>query len=558
MRSLSTLISLSSLMLAVSASAVDFSWMTGSPTVGYTPKGRPTATISVPPAPGTLQNFYSMLPEGIYVKPEYISSADYTKIELDPDFTGTATVKLRFLNEGAGYRNSLGYFIYDANNPPKTAADIANHVIVFPNTSLPPDGEMVSGDTVDLEGVALTANQGIGLFVVPNGWGWSGSFGNVSNKAQYKGPFYNLAHLNTEPAPSLKFHNVVLFNQPGKSLIVGFEDIFRTGGDHDFNDVIAELILTPVEAIKGISNEGSSENPIYSVDSTRFNQVVQNNNPNIEFNSYYPGQNKWASVAFEDLWPQQGDYDFNDVVISYKLHELSNNVNALKKLTIDAKIQALGAGYHNGFAWRIPGIQANEVKSAVLTKNGEVVNNLALDPSHNEAVFVISYDLKSAVPTQCEFFRTKPNCRENINTEYKLVVEFQNPIVRSRLVSAPFDPFIFATPGIYHGENIGFQPGMKWQVHLPQFAGTEVFDTTLYGRLDDNSALFSTSKFIDSRGFPWAMNFIDGWSQSAERIDITQSYPAFPSWIQSSGLKDTDWYHLLRAIVDRLYQGQEQ
>ncbi|MGL5236906.1 MAG: LruC domain-containing protein [Plesiomonas shigelloides] len=54
------------------------------------------------------------------------------------------------------------------------------------------------------------------------------------------------------------------------------------------------------------------------------------------------------------------------------------------------------------------------------------------------------------------------------------------------------------------------------------------------------------------------MNFIDGWSQSAERIDITLSYPAFPSWIQSSGLKDTDWYHFLRAIVDRLYQGQEQ
>ncbi|MGL4770417.1 MAG: LruC domain-containing protein [Plesiomonas shigelloides] len=558
MRSLSTLISLSSLMLAVPASAVDFSWMTGSPDVGYSQKGKPVAVVNEPPPAKILDNVYSMLPEGIRVKPEFIASDDYTKIELDPDFKGIATVKLRFLREGAGYRNSLGYFIYDVNNPPKTSADIENHVIVFPNASLPPDGEMVTGDTVALKGVELTANQGIGLFVVPNGWGWGGSYGKVTNSPTYQGPFYNLSQLNTEAAADLKFHNVVLFNQPGKSLIIGFEDIFRTGGDHDFNDVIAEMVLTPIEAVKGISNQGTDENPNYSVDSTRFKQLVQIDNPNIEFDSYYPGQNRWATVAFEDLWPQQGDYDFNDVAISYQIHEVSNNVNALKQLTIDAKVQSLGAGYHNGFAWRLPGVQASEVKSALLTKNGEVVNKLALDPSHREAVFVFSYDLKDAVPTRCEYFRTKPDCREDINTQYQLVVEFDKPIARARLGSAPYDPFIFATPGIYHGENIGFQPGLKWQVHLPQFGGTELFDTTLYGRLDDNSAIFSTSKFVDSRGFPWAMNFIDGWSQSAERIDITLSYPAFPSWIQSSGLKDTDWYHFLRAIVDRLYQGQEQ
>ncbi|MDA1378733.1 LruC domain-containing protein [Plesiomonas shigelloides subsp. oncorhynchi] len=108
--------------------------------------------------------------------------------------------------------------------------------------------------------------------------------------------------------------------------------------------MIAEMVLTPIEAVKGISNQGTDENPNYSVDSTRFKQLVQIDNPNIEFDSYYPGQNRWATVAFEDLWPQQGDYDFNDVAISYQMHEVSNNVNALKQLTIDAKVQSLGRG----------------------------------------------------------------------------------------------------------------------------------------------------------------------------------------------------------------------
>ncbi|MGL4601280.1 MAG: LruC domain-containing protein [Plesiomonas sp.] len=556
MRSLSTLISLSSLMLTVPVGAVEFSWMTGAPNVGYSQKGRPEAVVNEPPSDQILSNVYSMLPEAVRVQPEYIASDNYTKIEVDSDYTGTVVAKLRFLREGAGYRNSLGYFVYNVNNPPKTIADIANHVIVFPNTSFPPDGEMVSGDTVSLQGVELSANQGIGLFVIPNGWGWSGNYGYVTNDEYYKGPFYNFSQLNTESTPELKFHNVVLFNQPGKSLVIGFEDIFRTGGDHDFNDVIAELVLIPIEAVKGISKQGTNENPTYSIDSTQFKQLVQIDKPNIQLDSYYPGQNRWATVAFEDLWPQQGDYDFNDVAIAYQMHEVSNNVNALKKLTVNAKVQALGAGYHNGFAWRIPGIQASEVKSAILMRNDEVVNSNALDLNHSEAVFVFSYDLKGEVPTQCEYFRTKPNCREDINTQYKLIVEFETPIDRSRLGNAPYDPFIFATPGIYHGENIGFQPGLKWQVHLPQYGGTELFDTTLYGRLDDTSAVFSSLKFVNSHGFPWAMNFIDSWSHSAERIDIALSYPAFPSWIQSSGIKDTDWYHFLRAIVDRLYQGQ--
>lgn len=74
------------------------------------------------------------------------------------------------MNEGAGYRNTLGYFVFDTNNPPVNKDEIEAHVIIFPNTSKAPDGEMQEGDTIDLN-VQLTAGQTLAFFIIPNGWG---------------------------------------------------------------------------------------------------------------------------------------------------------------------------------------------------------------------------------------------------------------------------------------------------------------------------------------------------------------------------------------------------
>lgn len=90
--------------------------------------------------------------------------------------------KVTFLNEGAGYRNTLGYFVFDTNNPPTNKDEIAAHVIIFPNTSKAPDGEMEEGDTIDLN-VQLTAGQTLAFFIIPNGWGWSGSYNNIASLA---------------------------------------------------------------------------------------------------------------------------------------------------------------------------------------------------------------------------------------------------------------------------------------------------------------------------------------------------------------------------------------
>ena len=52
--------------------------------------------------------------------PEYIASNVQTNIVLKE----SASVWVTFVHEGAGYRNSLGYYTYPTNNPPTTSAQI--------------------------------------------------------------------------------------------------------------------------------------------------------------------------------------------------------------------------------------------------------------------------------------------------------------------------------------------------------------------------------------------------------------------------------------------------
>ena len=68
----------------------------------------------------------------------------------------------------------------------------------------------------------------------------------------------------------------------------------------------------------------------------------------------------WKTVAFEDLWPEKGDYDFNDVVVKYKITK-SQIGNEIIKYKIKGYLVAVGASYHNGFAFRFKGINRSNI-----------------------------------------------------------------------------------------------------------------------------------------------------------------------------------------------------
>ena len=70
--------------------------------------------------------------------PHYITSDYETNIII----TEETEVFITYIHECAGFRNVLGYYTYDVNNPPTTAPTDEEVTIIFPNISGRYDGNL--------------------------------------------------------------------------------------------------------------------------------------------------------------------------------------------------------------------------------------------------------------------------------------------------------------------------------------------------------------------------------------------------------------------------------
>ncbi|WP_059017815.1 LruC domain-containing protein [Vibrio coralliirubri] len=529
---------------AMALTTADLTFESGADASNYSAKGKPNNTYSIADSlpQDVLSNVYSMLPEGSTVNSAFIAPERYSSIDIDDELNGAeyATVSLTFLNEGAGYRNTLGYFVFDTDNPPATKDDINAHVVVFPNTSVADVGEMQEGDTIDLN-VQLTAGQTLAFFIISNGWGWEGSYNNIPWLGGWGTPFYSYPALNPEATAENRRHNVAFLDTENEFLVLGFEDIYRPSGDNDFNDLIFTVDVTPFSAVDGVNEDGTTD--------SKYEVLVQENNEDVTVTSVYPSSNSYATIAFEDNWPLKGDYDFNDVVWRYRVTEQLNGQRELKNLTIDYTLQAMGAGYSNGYALKLPNVLPANVASTTLTRNGVAVGHTILKEGSSETILMVSEDLRvdlenlGELTESCVFYRTQSVCSETQNADalnYQLYVEFTSPVSRDDIGYPPYDSFIFAAEDMYHGDFVGTPPGMTWQTHLKAFSGTSDMNNALFNSHDDRSS--GSESFKTSNNMPWVINIRDEWDHPIEYIDISEAYTSFPTWVTSSGETDGEWY----------------
>jgi hypothetical protein len=172
--------------------------------------------------------------------PHYISSGYDSDIILDD----SAEVWVTFVDEGAGYKNVLGFYTYDIRSPLTTAPASNQITIIFPNVSKAGSGgSLQPGNKVKLG--TFPANTGIGFILIADGWR-NGAVGN-GNWKLYSNPAFN-----PEANPSLRYHNVLISDSTNNRVILGFEDIRRDNAscDNDFNDALFYITASPYTAIR--------------------------------------------------------------------------------------------------------------------------------------------------------------------------------------------------------------------------------------------------------------------------------------------------------------------
>lgn len=528
--------------------------------------GRPTTTqftatmpaaAALPPLPGGLiSRVLTLLPEGRNIRNNSQGLLLDTDDKSNLEFSATADVWVTFLSETAGFRNSVGFFDFDANSPPTSPAGVTERII-FPNASMPSALTAAGSDGNTVYLGQFAAGRGLGIVLAANGFSATGRSSGATQVPGVKESidrnwiFYSLRKLNPEPndGRNLNVHTVMLRDQedstPGyQRIIVGMEDINREiGGDHDFNDVILVLHVKTRSAIANLTNlpilPGTT-----SVDTDGDGVKDELDefpaDPNRAFTRSYPDSNSWGTLAFEDDWPIRGDYDLNDLVMRYRITETLNAARQVTSLAMTYRLDARGALYSSGFAVHLQGVNASAISSATIAVDGAAATALTPESGMTEAVVhVFTNGVVEAPDGGCLFFNTNSGCPQLPRRTYVLNVDFTTP--QPGLAPPPYNPFIYRTATRGH------------ETHLAGKPPTSKALATMFRTGDDRTYPGTNYTYMDANRLPWAMDLPIEWKYPEERNALVSAYPDLAVWASSSGALNRNWY-LTNVVISKLYR----
>ncbi|MFT4801651.1 MAG: LruC domain-containing protein [Flavobacteriaceae bacterium] len=251
-----------------------------------------------------------------------------------------------------------------------------------------------------------------------------------------------------------------------------------------------------------------------------------------------------GTLAYEDLWPGKGDYDFNDMVLDYEFNIVKNNQEVVQNITATFVLKAFGASLSNGFGFTLPTINPSDVVSV---SGSDVVNNSTFSIANNglengqsKATIIVFDDTYRIMPTAGGGTGANTNLAYGYTEPVTVVVNIilaDNAITYDELNIGSFNPFIIV------GTKVNGAPGPRGrEIHLPNYEPSDLFDTNYFGQSNDDSSPAEGRYFISTNNLPSAINIAEKFDWVTESQDITKAYNVFTDWAQSSGTINTDWY----------------
>ena len=402
-----------------------------------------------------------------------------------------ANVVVNYFGGDTGAQSVFAYYCYSENASIDEIRQAAKHAcVIFPNAHKSSLGNY-SGGAVNLKYINETgsfpeeeperipAGTKIGFLIWNDGWRGVKANGNM---------FYSTKSLNSD-----KISHTAIFaakNKVGERVnVITMED--WKNGENDYNDVAFVISSNPIAAIEvpDVPNPGDRQ-----------------------------GTEKYSGVlGFEDNWPEQGDYDLNDVVMKYQSsvdYNIDNKVlNIIDKFTL----AWTGANYKNSFAYEVP---FDLSKASKVTVNGSETS------SYSGNVITLFKDAKA------ELGVSNVNAEDMINQNiqektYTVSIQFNNPTLDKSVVVAPYNPFI----KVFNSAT---------EVHLTDHKPTTGANNRFPSGADISRGDVDGTYFICKDGFPFAIHVDARLDASILNLDlkkenqrIDKTYPKFAEWAKT-------------------------
>ena len=446
-------------------------------------------------------------------------------------------VWITFLHEGTNRHNSFGYFTYEDGRPPKDPTEV-EHVVILPNASFSNGGGdergLRTGQRIHLG--RFPAHTRVGFFIINDGWH------KTTGIDPTRDTFYSLTTLNPEHTGDDRKHMTLLRDAWSGHLVLGMEETLRSDQDcdHDFNDILFAVETATTTAVDTTLIPELTPSTLGDLDGDGVADSLDDypNDATMTTRVAYPSDQGRAQLAFEDMWPYEGDYDLNDLVLTYALEEGRDAGGGVREIAGEVRIKARGAGYSHGFGLHFANLPADALESASVWVDGQAAQPLVSEPGQSKLTLVLFADSKALADKNTNTrtcyttkFNADKNCPHESAPAIHFRARFKQAHTREEVGAAPYNPFIYIV-----GDR-------KRETHLPDQPPTALANVKAFGSGNEGSvpALGRYYKTKD-RSLPWAVNIPAAWPQPYEKNPVHTCYPTFVEWVNSSGGTGSDWY----------------
>ncbi len=237
----------------------------------------------------------------------------------------------------------------------------------------------------------------------------------------------------------------------------------------------------------------------------------------------FPGAGVFGTLAFEDKWTWQDDYDINDFVFYYNFEMYLTNFDPYTgHFEINYKIAALGSTNTIGFGIQFP--------DHFILSNVQSASGTAYLENDNFTL-IICDDAHDILPGT-GVINTDPNL-PFINPElFTCTIDFTSDISQSIQVpweNIPYNPFIFTNGNRIH------------EIHPADYPPTILANPGLWYTGDDTSIPAEGRYYRTANNLPWCFMLPNELPYPREHACILDAYPFFDDWVNSPRDYE-DWY----------------
>ena len=217
-----------------------------------------------------------------------------------------------------------------------------------------------------------------------------------------------------------------------------------------------------------------------------------------------------GTLMFEDMYPQLGDYDFNDFVARYNLrilYKYSRGKYYAHKMCISVQIRAVGGIYKYEPYIRLTKVKADNIIIETTEKNVKSIKG-----PNGEAI--ISYKSPTP-PSGYKYYNTEKNEMTKPDKFKEIWITFKNPIEYEDVMDKNYNIDMYIA-----------KENHKQEIHLKGYE-------PVYDQHQD---------YADKNNFVWGIRTWGIFDHAIEGKNILKAYPQFKGWVTSGGKEYKRWW----------------